>query len=186
MKLRSTVLVVAALNFSYFFVEFGYGQIFSSMALISDSIDFLEDASINLLVAAAIGWSVQKRKYVSYLLAGLLLIPGTVFIWNAIQKILNPINPVGEGMTWVGLGALAVNVFCALLIARHRTEGHSLALAAFYSARNDAIANVFIVIAGLITIGFPTIWLDLLIGLLIFLLNAGAAKSVVKASQSSS
>jgi Co/Zn/Cd efflux system component len=185
-KLRSTVLVVAALNFSYFFVEFTYGRIFNSLALISDSIDFLEDASINLLVAAAIGWSIQKRKYVSYLLAGLLLVPGTIFVWNAIQKILNPINPVGEGMTWVGLGALAVNVFCALLIARHRTDGHGLALAAFYSARNDAIANVLIVIAGLITVLMPTIWLDLLIGLLIFLLNAGAAKAVVNASRSNS
>jgi Co/Zn/Cd efflux system component len=61
-----------------------------------------------------------------------------------------------------------------------------LALAAFYSARNDAIANVLIVIAGLITVLMPTIWLDLLIGLLIFLLNAGAAKAVVNASRSNS
>ena len=87
MKLRSTVLVVAALNFSYFFVEFGYGRIFNSLSLISDSIDFLEDASINLLVALAIGWSIQKRKYVSYLLACLLLVPGTIFVWNPLANI---------------------------------------------------------------------------------------------------
>ena len=181
--LRRTVLLVAALNFLYFFVEFTFGRLYNSLALISDSIDFLEDASVNLLVVLALGWSVAKRKYVSYLLATLLLVPGIAFLWNAIAKLLNPVTPVGEGMTLVGLGALLINVFCALLIARHKSEEHGLVLAAYYSARNDAIGNVLIIISGLITLLTPSIWPDLLVGLLIFSLNAGAAKSVINASK---
>ena len=181
--LRRTVLLVAALNFLYFFVEFTFGRLYNSLALISDSIDFLEDASVNLLVVLALGWSVAKRKYVSYLLAALLLVPGIAFLWNAIAKLLNPVTPVGEGMTLVGLGALLINVFCALLIARHKSEEHGLVLAAYYSARNDAIGNVLIIISGLITLLTPSIWPDLLVGLLIFSLNAGAAKSVINASK---
>ena len=181
--LRRTVLLVAALNFLYFFVELTFGRLYNSLALISDSIDFLEDASVNLLVVLALGWSVAKRKYVSYLLATLLLVPGIAFLWNAIAKLLNPVTPVGEGMTLVGLGALLINVFCALLIARHKSEEHGLVLAAYYSARNDAIGNVLIIISGLITLLTPSIWPDLLVGLLIFSLNAGAAKSVINASK---
>lgn len=75
MNLRKTVLTVAAPNFAYFFVEFSYGRVFHSLSLVSDSIDFLEDASVNILVALAIGWSILRRKYVSYLLAGLLVVP---------------------------------------------------------------------------------------------------------------
>jgi Co/Zn/Cd efflux system component len=183
LNLRRTVLLVAGLNLAYFFVEFIYGRLFNSLALISDSIDFLEDASVNLLVVLALGWSMAKRKYVSYLLAGLLLVPGIAFLWNAINKLLNPVTPVGEGMTFVGLGALLINVFCAFLIARHKSEEHGLVLAAYYSARNDAIGNVLIIISGLITLITPSIWPDLLVGLLIFSLNAGAARSVIGASK---
>lgn len=183
LNLKRTVLLVAALNFIYFGVEFAFGRIYNSLALISDSIDFLEDASVNLLVVLALGWSIAKRKYVSYLLAGLLLVPGIAFLWNAINKLLDPVAPLGEGMTLVGLGALLVNVFCALLIARHKSEEHGLVLAAYYSARNDAIGNVLIIVSGLITLVSPSIWPDLLVGLLIFILNAGAAKSVVSASK---
>ena len=161
LNLKRTVLLVAALNFIYFGVEFTFGRIYNSLALISDSIDFLEDASVNLLVVLALGWSVAKRKYVSYLLAALLLVPGIAFLWNAVDKLLDPVAPVGEGMTIVGLGALAVNVFCALLIARHKSEEHGLVLAAYYSARNDAIGNVLIIISGLITLLTPSIWPDL-------------------------
>ena len=183
LNLRRTVLLVAGLNLAYFFVEFIYGRLFNSLALISDSIDFLEDASVNLLVVLALGWSMAKRKYVSYLLAGLLLVPGIAFLWNAINKLLNPVTPVGEGMTFVGIGALLINVFCAFLIARHKSEEHGLVLAAYYSARNDAIGNVLIIISGLITLITPSIWPDLLVGLLIFSLNAGAARSVIGASK---
>ncbi len=185
-NLRRTVLLVAALNFAYFVVEFSYGRIYSSLALISDSIDFLEDASVNLLVVLALGWTLQKRKYVSYLLAGLLLVPGIAFLWNAVNKLLDPVPPVGEGMTFVGLGALAVNVFCALMIARHKSEEHGLVLAAYYSARNDAIGNVLIIISGLITLLTPSIWPDLVVGLILFGLNTGAAKAVISASKSES
>lgn len=182
MSVRKTVLVVAVLNLLYFFVEFSYGRIYGSVSLLSDSIDFLEDASVNFLILLAIGWSLSSRKLISYLFAGLLLIPGISFLWNAIQKVLDPTTPHGEGMTIVGLGALVVNVFCAIFIAKHKSHEHSLILAAFYSARNDAIANIMIIASGLITLLIPSIWPDLLVGLIIFGLNADAARKVIQVS----
>jgi Co/Zn/Cd efflux system component len=179
-NLRRTVLLVASLNLIYFGVENYYGQLYDSVALIGDSVDFLEDASVNVLIAFAIGWSLKKRKYASYAFALFLLVPGTAFLWNAIQQFLSPEVPEGGGMGIVGFGALIVNTTCALLIARHREEEGGLVAAAYYSARNDAMANVLIIGAGLFTLRFPSIWPDLLIGIFIFLINADAAKEILE------
>ncbi|MFM8961779.1 MAG: cation transporter [Actinomycetota bacterium] len=183
MNLRKTVLVVASLNLLYFIVEFYYGHLFNSVALVGDSIDFLEDASVNILIALAIGWSLKKRQQTSYFLALLLLLPGIAFLWNAIHQLFTPEVPQGKGMGVVGLGALLVNLSCAFLIAKHRREEGGLVTAAFYSARNDAVANVLIISAGLFTLKYPSIWPDLLIGVVIFTINADAAKEVIDASR---
>jgi Co/Zn/Cd efflux system component len=179
-NLRKTVLVVAAANLTYFFIEYYFGQRYDSVALIGDSIDFLEDASVNILIALAIGWSLRKRQITSYVLALLLLVPGIAFLWNAIHQLLSPEIPRGEGMGFVGLGALVVNVTCAFLIAKHRKEEGGLVSAAYYSARNDAMANVLIISAGIFTLWYPSIWPDLLIGIFIFLMNADAAKEILE------
>ena len=47
MSLRQTVLLVALLNLAYFGVEFGVAIAIGSVSLFADSVDFLEDASIN-------------------------------------------------------------------------------------------------------------------------------------------
>ena len=182
-SLRNTVLTIASLNLIYFVIEFYYGRKFNSVSLIGDSVDFLEDASVNLLIAVALGWSLAKRRLTSYFLAALLLVPGIAFLWNAIHQILSPEVPTGSGMSFVGFGALAVNVFCAFLIAKHRHEGGGLVRAAYYSARNDAIANVLIIVAGVLTLIYPSILPDLIIGLTIFAMNAGAAKDVLAAAR---
>lgn len=182
MSLRRTVVIVAVLNLAYFGVELYFGTRFSSVALLADSVDFFEDASVNILIAFAIGWSLSRRRAVSYFLAFLLLVPGIAFLWSAINQVLEPQAPEGVGMGVVGFGALLVNVLCAFLVARHRTELGGLVMAAFFSARNDAIANVLIIMAGLITVVRPTIWPDLVVGVVIFLLNADAAFKIIEAS----
>ena len=186
MNLRKTVLLVATLNLIYFAVEYYYGQLYDSVALIGDSIDFLEDASVNILIALAIGWSLKKRRCTSYALALLLLVPGIAFLWNAVHQFLSPEVPEGRGMGFVGFGALLVNTTCAFLIAKHRKEEGGLVSAAYYSARNDAMANVLIISAGLFTLRYPSIWPDLLIGIFIFILNADAAKEILETAHKES
>jgi Co/Zn/Cd efflux system component len=55
--LRRVVRLVAVLNLSYFGVEFAVALAIGSVSLFADSIDFLEDASVNFLILAALGWS---------------------------------------------------------------------------------------------------------------------------------
>lgn len=66
---------VAALNLGYFGVEFAMALATGSVSLLADSVDFLEDTSINLLILLVLGWSARRRARVGMLLAGILLIP---------------------------------------------------------------------------------------------------------------
>lgn len=177
-SLRTVVLIVAALNLGYFAVEFGVARRIAAVSLFADSIDFLEDAAVNLVIAVAVGWSVARRARVGLALAGLLLVPGLATLWTLWAKLQAPSAPEALALTLTGAGALVVNVGCALLLARFRHRHGSLSAAAFLSARNDAAANVAIIATGAVTAYTASAWPDVLVGLGIAAMNADAAMQV--------
>src|SRR6059058_4652724 len=132
---------VVLLNLGYFGVEFAVATAIGSVSLFADSIDFLEDASVNLLIAVALGWTARNRARLGMLLAGILLVPGLATLWMAWDKFNTPVPPSSAALSLAGLGALAVNLSCATVLARYRHHSGSLTRAAFLSARNDARAN---------------------------------------------
>lgn len=180
--LRQTVLIVAALNLAYFGVEFLAALRAGSVSLLADSVDFLEDAAVNSLIFFALAWTATRRAAVGKVLAALLVVPAVAFLWTLGAKLLDPTPPVAAALTLVGLGALAANLTAALLLARHRRAEGSLTRAAFLSARNDALANIGIIGAGLVTARHPSIWPDIVVGLVIAALNLDAAKEVWEAA----
>jgi Co/Zn/Cd efflux system component len=183
MTLRHTVLLVAALNLAYFGVEFAVALAIGSVSLFADSVDFLEDASINVLIAVGLGWSALNRSRLGMALAGILLVPAIATLWTAWQKFSVPVPPAPFPLSLTGAGALAVNLTCALLLVRFRSRSGSLTRAAFLSARNDALANVAIVLAGLVTAATLSVWPDLVVGLGIAAINADAAREVLQAAR---
>jgi len=180
--LKSIVARVAILNLSYFAIEFYFAQRFNSVALFSDSLDFLEDASVNILIFLSFSLAVIWRARLSYIFAFLLLLPGCSFLYNALQQISNPNTPNGDGMSIVGLGALCVNIYCAIILNKFKEIKGGLAKAAYFSARNDAIANILIIIAGIVTFFWLSAIPDLIVGSMIFLMNADSARAILKAA----
>ena len=183
MHLRRIVKIVAALNLAYFGVEFAVALAIRSVSLFADSIDFLEDTSLNLQILMALDWSARRRAGVGKILAGILLIPALATVWTAWQKVALPVAPSALPLSLTGAGALAVNFSCALMLVRHRYHGGSLTRAAFLSARNDTLANIAIIGAGLVTTYWPSAWPDLIVGLGIAIMNADAAREVWKAAR---
>jgi len=181
--IRRAVGWVAVLNLGYFFVEFVVARRIGSVSLFADSIDFLEDATINGLILVALGWTAVRRSRVGMFLAGILLVPGIATLWTAWGKLADPVVPHPVSLGVAGAGALAVNLFCALHLARFRTEGGSLMRAAFLSARNDALSNVGIIAAGVVTAATGSLWPDLVVGLAIFAMNLDAAREVYRAAR---
>ena len=183
LTLRHTVVVVALLNLAYFGIEFAVALSIGSVSLFADSADFLEDASINGLIALALGWSARRRAAVGLVLALLLLVPGVATAVMAWHQFMAAAPPDAVLLSATGLGALAVNLACALLLVRVRGQAGSLGKAAFLSARNDVLADVAIVAAGAVTAATGSIWPDLAVGIAIGLLNADAAREVWQAAR---
>jgi len=183
-SLRRVVRLVALLNLGYFGVEFAVALAIGSVSLFADSVDFLEDASVNFLILAALAWTPRNRARVGMVLAGILLVPGLATLWTAWEKFAAPLPPAPLPLSLAGLGALAVNLSCAYMLARYRHHSGSLTRAAFLSARNDAFANVAIIVAGLVTAFlWRSAWPDLIVGLGIAAMNADAAREVWEAAQ---
>jgi Co/Zn/Cd efflux system component len=181
--LRQIVLVVAILNLGYFGVEFAMALSIGSVSLFADSVDFLEDASVNILIAIAVGWSARRRARLGMGLAIIILAPALGGLWTAWQKLAAPVPPAPWPLTLTAIGALLVNTTCALTLARFRHHHGSLTKAAFLSARNDVLANMAIIAAGVVTATlWQSAWPDLIVGLCIAAMNADAAREVWQAA----
>jgi len=181
--LRRTIALVAALNLAYFGVELAVALAIGSVSLIADSADFFEDAAVNALILMALGFSARRRAQLGMALAGILMIPAAAFLWTLLHKISAPTPPAAGPLSLTGLGALAINLSCAVMLARVRTHAGSLTRAAFLSARNDALANLGIIAAGLVTAVTRSIWPDVVVGLAIAAMNLDAAREVWSAAR---
>src|SRR5207244_3707000 len=110
--LRKVVTIVASLNLAYFGVEFAVAIWIGSVSLFADSVDFLEDTSVNFLIALALDWSAIKRARLGMVLAGILLIPSAATVWTAWQKLMAPLPPAPIPLSLAGMGALVINFSC--------------------------------------------------------------------------
>ena len=175
--------LVAILNLAYFFIEFSFALKFGSVSLLADSIDFLEDASINILIFIGLSWTFAARARLARFLAILLLVPVFSVIFSVIQELNNPSIPSGAGISLVATGALVINFACSFILAKFRKDGRNLVIAAYLSARNDAITNVSIIIVGILTIFWPSSVFDIAVGVGIGVLNSNSAIKVWRSAR---
>jgi Co/Zn/Cd efflux system component len=89
-QLRRAVTLVAGLNLADFGIEFVTAFSIGSVALLADSADFLEDASVNLLIAVALGCSATRRARLGMLLSGVLLLPASLLFGRSGRKFMHP------------------------------------------------------------------------------------------------
>ena len=116
----------------------------------------------------------------SKILVIVILLPGLTALWAAWEQIMRPSMPEAFELTLVGLGALLINFTCAIILMRFRKNDESLTKAAFLSARNDVLSNLTIITAGLTIMIYPSIWPDLIAGIIVFSINFDAAYKVYK------
>ncbi|AKT51692.1 cation transporter [Arsenicicoccus sp. oral taxon 190] len=176
--LRRTVLLVAALNLAYFFVEAGVALAIGSVSLIADSVDFLEDTAVNLLIALALGWSLHARSVAGKVMAAIICVPALAAAWEAFSKFRHPEAPDVVLLVATAGGAVLVNGLCTWILARARHHGGSLTAAAWLAARNDVIVNLAIIAMGLVTWWTRSGWPDIVLGLVIVVVNVSAAREV--------
>lgn len=183
LTLRQTVFIIAVLNYAYFGVELFYAFNIGSVSLMADSVDFFEDASVSLLVFFALVWPVAWRQRIGTILAINTALPALGTVWSVWHQVTTQIPPAPLTMSLVGIGALVVNSFCALLMFKERNFQGGLARAVYLCSRNDVIINILIIITAAVTAHYPSVWPDILVGTVIALLHLGAASDIYKQSR---
>jgi len=181
---RKAVQQVAGISFGYFVIEVAVALAIGSVSLFADSIGFLEEAARNLLILLALfGWAAAARARLGIALGALMFLPTIAALWTAWERLVSELAPAPVLLTLTGIGALTVNIVCAILLAEFRRGGNGVAKAVFQSVWAAALANVGIILAGLVTAYTLSIWPDLVVGLGILTLNATAAHKVWMAAR---
>jgi cobalt-zinc-cadmium efflux system protein len=161
-KTENNILVAFILNLTFSLFEFFGGIFTGSVAIISDAIHDVGDA-------ASIGLSFfleKKRKrqpdetytygYARYSVIGsvvttlILLFGSCVVIYNAVGRIINPVEINYDGMLIFAIVGVAVN-FCAALFTRH---GDSLNQRAVNLHMLEDVLGWIVVLVGAIVMRF--------------------------------
>src|SRR6185312_7521776 len=107
-------------NGLYFFVEVAVAVNIGSGTPVADSINCLEDTSVNVLILLALRWGARARARLGMALAAILLVPALAGVVTAILKLQTMVPPEPVTLSVTGLGAMVVNIICALMLARYR------------------------------------------------------------------
>jgi Co/Zn/Cd efflux system component len=174
MPYKKALAVAAALNFVVFFGEVAGALYANSIALMADAIDFLEDAITYMLAIALIGLGHRARAAFGAFTAFLMIVPGVWIAIKTFEQLFYGFPPDPLPMGAIGLVALAVNLYCAFILLPHR-KGDSAHQGVWLSTRNDAIANISIVLAAIVTAFWDSVWPDVVVGLGIAAINLHAA-----------
>ena len=138
MKAKYTVWVAFFLNLSYAIVEFIAGGIFGSSAVLADSVHDLGDAiaiGISALLETISNREEDRHYTLGYkrfsllgaLVTAVILMTGSVLvILENIAKIFHPQPVNDEGILWLGIIAITINVLASLVIRKGQTKNESI------------------------------------------------------------
>ena len=176
---RRILAIALVLNVSMFLVELASGVAAGSSSLLADAIDFAGDASNYALSLGALAMVPVWRSRVALLKGismgayGVLVLAITA--WHARSGTL----PVAATMGVVALLALAVNLYVAALLYRYRT-GDADMRSVWLCSRNDAIANLAVLLAAAGVLGSGSGWPDWAVAALLAILALTSSVSVVR------
>ncbi|HWU94513.1 MAG TPA: cation transporter [Sphingomonas sp.] len=177
---RRALWVVVILNVGFGLIELAGGFVAGSQALKADSLDFIGDGSITLVGLIALGWSAVARSRTALAQGLFLLALGLGVIGFAIWRAFNAIPPEAELMGGIGVVALVVNISAALVLARFRDQGDATSRAIWLFSRNDALANIAVIVAAALVGWTGQAWPDLVVAGVIALLFLHSAYAILR------
>ena len=138
MSSKTSIWLAFFLNLSYAIVEFIAGGIFGSSAVLADSVHDLGDAmaiGISALLETISDREEDRQYTLGYkrfsllgamLTAVILMIGSVLVILENVTKIAHP-QPVNEeGILWLGIIAVAINVLASLVVRKGKTKNESI------------------------------------------------------------
>lgn len=176
---RRVLWIALAINAAMFLVEIAASAVAGSVALQADALDFLGDAANYAVGLVVLGLAVEWRARAAI---GKGLVMGGFGLWVAGSTAYHAImmeSPRPEIMSAIGVLALAANLSVAVLLFRFR-RGDSNRRSVWLCTRNDAIANVAVILAGLGVWMSRTAWPDIAVAAVIAALGLSSAIQVIR------
>jgi cation diffusion facilitator family transporter len=178
-KYRKALWIVVILNLGFGVIEAIGGFLARSQALKADSLDFLGDGSITLIGLLALNWSGRTRSKVALAQGWFLALLGVGVIAAALMRMLQASLPEADLMGGLGIVGLLVNLAAAASLMKFREGGDANAKAIWLFSRNDAIANIAVIVAAALVHGLKSAWPDLIVAGVIAVLFLHSAWSII-------
>ena len=179
---RTAVWIALVLNAALAVLELVAAWLTRSVALAADAIDFVEDSALYALILVLGAQKREVKARLGRVVAALMALPGFVALAQVARQLGAGEPPAGLVLSGVALLALAANLITAsvILAARRRVgEGAGLGLrAAWLSSRNDALANVAMILAGGMVVLTGSGWPDIVVGLGVGALHLSGAAAI--------
>ena len=176
---RRVLWVVLAVNAVMFVIEITASWLAGSTALLADAVDFLADSATYGLTLFVLARSMRWKATAALIKGAAMGAFGIGVIAVALWRASDPVLPDGAIMGSVGALALAANVGSALLLFWHRGDDLNMR-SVWLCSRNDALANVGVLIAAGAVVLTGTAWPDLAAGALIAGLELSAAYTIIR------
>lgn len=159
---RKILWVCLIANAVMFFVQAIFSRTAFSASLLANSADFLADAINYGITLFVIEGSLTSKRRASIFKGVSLAATGLWAAFETLHHTLDQKTPEADIMGWVSLVALAINLFCAVLLYKYR-EGDINIRSVWICSRNDALGNIAVMIAAAGVFATATVWPDVLI-----------------------
>lgn len=177
---QSSVLkIVLLINAVMFVVEMTAGLMSGSVSLVADSLDMLGDSLVYGFSIYVVTRGARMKAISALFKGGIMAMFGLFVLGQAIYRILFPHVPMFEAIGTFGVLALIANSLCLLLLWRRRTDDINMR-SVWLCSRNDIIANVSVILAGVGVWLMHSGWPDILVGLVLSALFLRSALFVLR------
>lgn len=163
---RRVLWVLLATNGAMFLIEAVVGWLAESTGLVADSLDMLADAAVYSIGLYAVGRTLRNKAHAASLSGACQIALAVAVMVDVTRRFVKGSEPISGLMVGVGMLALAANVTCLLLIAKHRF-GEVHMRASWIFSVNDVLANGGVIVAGVLVALSGSRLPDLTIGVII-------------------
>ena len=177
------LILLLSINAVMFVVEMVFGVVSESTALIADSLDMLADATVYGIGLYAVGKSKTVKISAAHLSGIFQVVLGVLVLADIVRRFIFGSEPESFLMVVIGIAALIANVGCLILISKHK-EGEVHMRASWIFSKNDVIANLGIILGGVLVYLLDTRYPDLIIGVIISLIVIRGGIGIIKDASS--
>jgi Co/Zn/Cd efflux system component len=167
------------INATMFFVEMTVGILADSTALLADSMDMLADAVVYGIGIYAVGKSILHKAKAAQISGYFQLLLGVIILIDITRRLFLGSEPISSLMIGMGFIALIANVACLMIIRNHKNDEVHMRASWIFSA-NDVIANMGVIIAGVLVVWLDSRIPDLVIGLIVSIVVLRGAWMILK------